>query len=220
MYLRSISIVITFLISAPTLWGAIVTVPDIVIAEGTATADFVVTVFGGEQITGVTAAIVQVGDGGPTLDGLASTPQIISVDFSQSIFFNSLTAPGGVDPVTDFSLPPPSAIIDPGKALLSPATDFVVASGELFRFTLDTSSLVAGQLFSVNMDTFGTLGQAATLQQFGGGTITPTFGPTGSISVSSVPEPSGMVLVAAFLAWIGRRYRRQAAAPTMVGSKS
>ncbi|MEM6688058.1 MAG: hypothetical protein AAF664_01435 [Planctomycetota bacterium] len=179
------------------LSAAVISIPDMFVVEGTDTVEFIVTIDGTEQIVGVTSAIVQVGDGGPALGGSSTTPQITSTDFSQSIFFNGATAPGGVDPIIGGSLPTPSAIIDPGINLNQPATDFVIANGELFRFTLNTSGLTAGQSFTLTMDTLGTLGQTTELQLLGGTTQTPMFAPTGSLTVTAIPEPlSGMLMMA------------------------
>ena len=194
------------LLSVPTVHGAaVVSLQNLSIAEGTATVDMIVSVssISGDQITGFQSAIIQVGDGGALLGGTDTSPPITSVDFANSILVNPITAPSGVDPVTGFGDPSTtpsgtSLIIDPGKVLLDPANDFVVASGELFRFSIDTSSLIAGQVVFLTMDTSSTLG--------------PTFSGPGSITVqaSAVPEPGFALplLVCIGFVVVGRRRKK------------
>lgn len=203
------------LLACESLEAAVISVPDIEITEGTTSVDVIVGITGGESVFSLQGLIL-VGDGGAVL-GNPAGPMVTGVDLSNSIW---ISAPGGVDSILYSTGPPstapPAELVDPSFGLTNNPAETVAASGELLRFTVDTSGLLAGDVISVTMDTLASFGQGTTLGG-PGGTLNPTFAPTGSISVvSAVPEPSSFLALGAVGAGTAWRRRRRTGKPVAV----
>ncbi|TWU41277.1 Endonuclease/Exonuclease/phosphatase family protein [Novipirellula aureliae] len=168
---------------------AILSIPDVVITEGTTSVDVVVYADGGQQVTSF-VTFVQAGDGGPVFGGTDSW-MVTGIDSSSGVFGLS----SAFDPYIFFGDPlttPSSTAVDPSWSLFETATNYVTLDGsELFRFTVDTSGLNAGQSISASLDTEMITGQPPTFGLFGGGSTSAT----GDFDVNiSVVAPSSAIV--------------------------
>ncbi len=159
--------------------GAVISIADIFVIEGTASVDIPVTVVGGDAVTDM-VLFVQVGNGG-TVTSNPPVPPVTAFDFTGSLWE---AAPGGF--TTSSAFPPPNEIPDVGLNL-DVSGETVAATGTLVNLTLDTSGMSGGESYTLSLAT--TFGDVTDLQ-----------GPSGQLNAELV---GGSVTMVPELAWFG-----------------
>ncbi|TWU41278.1 hypothetical protein Q31b_27170 [Novipirellula aureliae] len=194
--------------------AAVLNVGDVNITEGTTSVDMIVYGSGGDQVTSF-ATFIAVGDDPAAAFAGNVNAFITNVDNSQGIFgqspaFDPFLGDGG-----GLAAGPTAGLVGADWTLFATNANSVTLNGsELFRFTVDTSGLMAGDSLNVTLDTESLTGQNPIFGLFGGGSSLATGDFTGTISVAPVPSPTSLAGLAS-LGLVGcgaaiRRRRRNA----------
>ncbi|TWU41276.1 hypothetical protein Q31b_27150 [Novipirellula aureliae] len=171
---------------------AVLTLSDIQITEGTTSADVIVFADGGDQVTSF-ATFIAVGND-PMEAFAGNVPAFITnVNNTLGVFGQSPAFDPFLGDGAGLGAGPTAGLVGADWTLFATNENFVTLDGsELFRFTVDTSGLTAGQSIDLTLNTDSLTGQNPIFGYFGGGSQLAAGDFTGTITVvsSAVPEPS------------------------------
>ena len=164
-------------------------IPDVTITEGTATATVDVLISGTDTLDAISLGF-GVGDGGPVLAGTDIVPIIgptaASFTGAGTIFAGQTLAVSNSP-----SLPASSATVTD----ISSLSGSVVGNGLLVSYLLDTSSLSAGDMFTLDANIGASSGVPTTVTDAGGTINHGVVFDSGTLSVVPVPEPASLPML-------------------------